>query len=197
MGGGLIQISAYGRENSYLNDNPKITFFKSVYRTYSNFSIQTIDINFVGEDKLKFSEELKLKTKIFKNGDLINRVFLKLKIPNIFSNNNNGQKFRWIDNLGVSLIKNIKILIGGELIEEFDGEFIDLYYKTVLSNNKKNIYDNLTQNSPNNNYNKYDFNEYYTENSNKYLSKFYKTKPSFSKSELLIPIPFWFAKNDG
>ena len=33
MGGGLIQISAYGRENSYLNDNPKITFFKSVYKT--------------------------------------------------------------------------------------------------------------------------------------------------------------------
>ncbi len=197
MGGGLIQISAYGRENSYLNDNPKITFFKSVYRTYSNFSMQSIDINFEGEDKLKFSEEIKLKTKLFKNGDLINRVFLKLKTPNIFSNNNNGQKFRWINNLGVSLIKNIKIMIGGELIEEFDGEYIDLHYKTVLNNNKKELYNNLTKELPNKNYNQYNFNEYYTENSSKYLGKFFKNQPSFSKSELIIPIPFWFSLNDG
>tara|TARA_B100001093_G_scaffold469649_1_gene490536 strand:+ start:2577 stop:4517 length:1941 start_codon:yes stop_codon:yes gene_type:complete len=197
MGGGLIQISAYGKENIYLNDNPKITFFKSVYRTYSNFSIQSIDINFEGEDKLKFSEEIKLKTKLFKNGDLVNKVFLKLKTPNIFSNNDNGQKFKWVNNLGISLIKNIKIIVGGELIEEFDGEYIDLYYNTVLNKKKKVLYNNLSMELPNQNYNQYDFNESYTENSSVYLSKFFKNQPSFSKSEIIIPIPFWFSINNG
>ena len=50
---------------------------------------------------------------------------------------------------------------------------------------------------PNQNYNQYDFSETYTENSSVYLSKFFKNQPSFSKSEIIIPIPFWFSINNG
>ena len=46
MGGGLIQLASYGKENLYLSSNPEITFFKAVYRRHTNFSIETIDQNF-------------------------------------------------------------------------------------------------------------------------------------------------------
>ena len=42
MGGGLIQLVAYGAQNVYLNCNPEITFFKVVYKKHTNFSIESI-----------------------------------------------------------------------------------------------------------------------------------------------------------
>ena len=43
MGGGLMQLVAYGAQDIYLTGNPQITFFKVVYRRHTNFSMETID----------------------------------------------------------------------------------------------------------------------------------------------------------
>ena len=37
MGGGLMQLVAYGAQDAYLTGNPQITF-KVVYRAYNNFA---------------------------------------------------------------------------------------------------------------------------------------------------------------
>ena len=38
MGGGLMQLVAYGAQDIYLTGNPQITFFKVVYRRHTNFA---------------------------------------------------------------------------------------------------------------------------------------------------------------
>ena len=40
--GGLVQLAAYGSQDVYLTTNPQITYFKSVYRRYTNFAIESI-----------------------------------------------------------------------------------------------------------------------------------------------------------
>ena len=35
MGGGLMQLVAYGAQDVYLTGNPQITFFKVVYRRHT------------------------------------------------------------------------------------------------------------------------------------------------------------------
>ena len=42
MGGGLMQLVAYGAQDIYLTGNPQITFFKVVYRRHTNFSIESV-----------------------------------------------------------------------------------------------------------------------------------------------------------
>ena len=42
MGGGLMQLVAYGAQDVYLTGNPQITFFKVVYRRHTNFSTESI-----------------------------------------------------------------------------------------------------------------------------------------------------------
>ena len=42
MGGGLMQLVAYGSQDIYLTGKPQITFWKSVYRRYTNFAIESI-----------------------------------------------------------------------------------------------------------------------------------------------------------
>ena len=42
MGGGLMQLVAYGAQDVYLSGNPQITFFKVVYRRHTNFAVEPI-----------------------------------------------------------------------------------------------------------------------------------------------------------
>ena len=48
MGGGLMQLVAYGAQDIYLTGNPQITFFKVVYRRHTNFSMEAIEQTFNG-----------------------------------------------------------------------------------------------------------------------------------------------------
>ena len=48
MGGGLMQLVAYGAQDIYLTGNPQITFFKVVYRRHTNFAIEDIQQVFNG-----------------------------------------------------------------------------------------------------------------------------------------------------
>ena len=46
MGGGLLQLVAYGAQDIYLTGNPKITFFKMIYRRYTNFQLNLFNNHF-------------------------------------------------------------------------------------------------------------------------------------------------------
>ena len=48
MGGGLMQLVAYGAQDIYLTGNPQITFFKVVYRRHTNFAMESIQQSFNG-----------------------------------------------------------------------------------------------------------------------------------------------------
>jgi len=48
MGGGLMQLVAYGAQDIYLTGNPQITFFKVVYRRHTNFAMESIAQVFAG-----------------------------------------------------------------------------------------------------------------------------------------------------
>ena len=48
MGGGLMQLVAYGAQDIYLTGNPQITFFKVVYRRHTNFSMESIQQTWMG-----------------------------------------------------------------------------------------------------------------------------------------------------
>ena len=49
MGGGIMQLVAYGAQDIYLTGNPQITFFKVVYRRHTNCSMETINQNISGQ----------------------------------------------------------------------------------------------------------------------------------------------------
>ena len=53
MGGGLMQLVAYGAQDIYLTGNPQIEkFFKVVYRRHTNFSMEAIQQTFNGTVKI-------------------------------------------------------------------------------------------------------------------------------------------------
>ena len=47
MGGGILQLSAYGSQDTHLTGNPQITYFKSVYYRYTNFLWNQLKIHLI------------------------------------------------------------------------------------------------------------------------------------------------------
>lgn len=79
MGGGIIQISSYGSQDLFLTGIPEITFFKVVYRRYTNFSMESIKINF--DDTVGFGTYSSVK--IPKIGDLMFKTYVQILLPEI------------------------------------------------------------------------------------------------------------------
>jgi len=79
MPGGLIQIVAYGAQDLFLTGIPEITHFKYIYKRYTNFAMEFLELPFNGTKN--FGETITCP--IPKNGDLINSTILKLELPKV------------------------------------------------------------------------------------------------------------------
>jgi hypothetical protein len=55
-------------------------------------------------------------------------------------------EFKWIENLGSQLIKNIRVSIGGTIIQEFTGEYLTNLVEREYTKEKKEIFDRMTGN---------------------------------------------------
>jgi len=80
MGGGLIELTSKGTEELYLTGSPQITFFKTIYRRYTNFAIETITQRFI-EDSPDFGKTLTCI--LDKNGDLVHKIYLAIELPEV------------------------------------------------------------------------------------------------------------------
>ena len=131
MGGGLLQLVAYGAQDVYLTGNPQITFFKVVYRRHTNFSMESIEQTFNGT--ADFSR--RVTCQISRNGDLIHRMYLQATITGA----------TWADNAyaGLRLVKNVELEIGGQRIDKQYGDWMFVWNELSLPSGKRAGYDTM------------------------------------------------------
>ena len=77
MGGGLLQLASYGKEDEILMANPEITFFKLVYHKYTNFSLDTLHT--IHAIKYDTSTEIPIP----RTGELLYKLFIRLDLPTV------------------------------------------------------------------------------------------------------------------
>lgn len=126
MGGGLMQLVAYGAQDIYLTGNPQITFFKVVYRRHTNFAMEAIEQVFSGT--ADFGR--RVTATISRNGDLITRVYLVVELPVVTAPE--GMLVSWTRNLGNILIRNVTLEIGGQQIDKQYGEWLVIWAELTL-----------------------------------------------------------------
>ena len=113
MGGGLMQLVAYGAQDIYLTGNPQITFFKVVYRRHTNFSMETIEQTF--ESSPGFGK--KVTATISRNGDLIHGMHISYVMNDLVVTSDANASKVIFPKFGAGLIKDINIEIGGQEID--------------------------------------------------------------------------------
>ena len=202
MAGGLLNIVAYGNQNIILNGNPKKTFFKTTYAKYTNFGLQKFRIDFDGLRNLRMTEESKFTFKIPRYAELLLDTYIVVTLPTIWSpiippQDTDGvwapYDFRWIENLGTMMIKDITISVGGQMLQKFTGKYLLALIQRDFTETQKHKYDEMTGNTqelndPGNAFSRVnvDPNAYYTPSSQG------GSEPSIRGRKLYIPINSWF-----
>ena len=184
MGGGLMQLVAYGAQDIYLTGNPQITFFKTIYKRHTNFSMEHIQQTFQGAPV----SGARVVATISRNGDLIYDCYIRFKF------NNAGGKLHSINNPGHALINNVELEIGGQLIDRQYGHFMEAHSE-------------LTENRYSNSYlTVHDQPEtHFINASNSYYSPFQQTAGAggivfyrgtyHENFNLYVPLRFWFCRH--
>ena len=124
MGGGLMQLVAYGAQDVYLTGNPQITFFKVVYRRHTNFAVEAIEQTFNGSVGLG----KRVSCQITRNGDLITKMFLKASLTA-------GTTGTWVDNVGYHMIKSVELQVGGTKIDKHYGLWLQIWHELARNPN--------------------------------------------------------------
>lgn len=147
MGGGLMQLVAYGAQDIYLTGNPQITFWKSVYRRHTNFSIESIEQIFSGE--ADFGK--RVSCTISRNGDLINQVFLEVQLPALDTSYLNEPaggaadyaSLGWTNAIGHALIQTVEVEIGGQKMDKHYGVWMDIWDELTMTAEKQAGFDQM------------------------------------------------------
>lgn len=201
MPGGLLNLVSYGNQNVILNGNPSKTLFKCTYAKYTNFGLQKFRIDFDGLRTLRMSENSKFQFKVPRYAELLMDTYLVMQLPNIWSpilpppdcnSSWRPYEFKWIDNLGTQMIKQVTFIVGGQIIQQFSGQYLYNLVERDFSQTKKEFYYKMTGNVPElndpgnggNRVNAYP-NAYATTNQ-------LGPEPSIRARKVYVPLNIWF-----
>lgn len=173
MGGGLIQLVAYGAQDVYLSGNPQITFFKVAYKRHTNFSMESIQQTFNGG--ADFGR--KVTCQISRNGDLIHRMYVHVRLPSLI--NADGNVYEWTRRVGLALIKSVDIEIGGQTIDKQYGEWMFIWNELSLPSGKRDGFNKMVG---------------YEVPPDQIVDPNDDVTP---ETNLYIPLEFWFCRNPG
>ena len=125
MGGGLMQLVAYGAQDVYLSGNPQITFFKVVYRRHTNFAVEPIQQTWNGAADFGRT----VTCNVNRNGDLITNMYLAVSLAAVKDKAAGEVQWGYVRRLGHALIQETKIEIGGSKIDEQYGDWLNVWYE--------------------------------------------------------------------
>lgn len=179
MPAGEVILVTYGEENTILSENPQISFWKIMYRRYTNFSIETVQVNFLYES----SFGKKYTVEIGKIGDLLHKMWLVIELPDIpvvydFNNNiDNKIKFKWARKIAYAIVDYIELEIGNRVVQRQWGEWMSVL-EELNWNNFNSSLDEYIGNTPE-------------------LTTYQHLNKNFDSKTLYVPLWFWFCNNAG
>jgi hypothetical protein len=145
MGGGLLQLVAYGAQDVYLTGNPQITFWKVSYRRYTNFSMESIQQSFTGGSSLDNFNQ-RVSCQIARNGDLIHKIYLEAVLG--YKSGNAQANVTPLATFNIpsgNIIKTVEVEIGGQTIDKHYGEWGLIWNSLSLPLGKQVGFVNMTQ----------------------------------------------------
>lgn len=215
-GGGLYSLVAYGAQNVLLSGNPDFTYFYKTYKKYAHFSEESVTFAMDGPQELQYDQPIQVRFKIQRVADLVRDMYFVFDLPDIYCKYIDLQtyqpqrsaqyNFAWTNFIGCHIIQNIGFYIGGQKIQEFDGDYMTVKAQSDLDDNSYIKWSKLVGNIPE----LYDpANGIYRGGSSGIAAYplVYNTngpagpttgnvnRPSIFGRRIQVPLPFWFAES--
>jgi hypothetical protein len=206
MTGGLMNLVAAGQTNIILNGNPRKSFWKTTFKSYTNFGMQSFRLDYTGTPALSLNTESTYKFVVKRYADLLMDAYFVIQLPTIWSpiyppvkqsdgtySNWNPYEFKWIDNLGSQIIQSVTVTCGNQKLQEFSGRYLLASVQRDFSGQKKQLFDEMTGNvtelnDPAN----------YNTNAGQYPNAYFTdspagAQPSINARTLTVPLNAWFS----
>lgn len=192
MGGGSMQLAAYGKQDVHLTGNPQMTFFKYVYKRYSNFAIESVEHSL---DTMNSVNETKTVVTINSHsGDLISKVHLQveftagLEMANA-SKSDPTKYLSFTNGTGWAFVKEASISIGDQQIDKHYSEWFDIWNELSDSEQKEHLLVNKHNAKK----------SYYEGIKNQEEPAVSQVKYIEADDKLIcyVPLHFWFNRNPG
>ena len=179
--GSLLQLVAKGEPDLHLIGNPEITFFKSVYKKHTNYSMVNLgiqEITGIPTTLNNLKKDIKIDIKIPRKGDLLHVVYVNIELPKIpdIDVTSTGYQPRFFNSIGHLLINEVKLKIGGQEIDKQTGEWMEIWSQLSYDEAKQLGFKYMVGRVNNNSIQTYD------------------DKPQ-GPVYLQKPLQFWFCKN--
>lgn len=165
--GGLIQLAAIGNSDVFLTGSPQITFWKMVFKRYTNFAIESIEQPFTGNPNFGSVSSVTLPKN---TGDLIHKCHIQLTLSRTDASTLK-------DKFGLKLLKRVILSIDGMDIDSQTGEFMEYWNEYTLDDEKKVGYNEMIGNSAS--FNTHTYEEF------------------DNQTTVIIPLQLYFCKNPG
>lgn len=186
MPGGLLQLVSRGAQDLLLTGNPSVSFYKKVYKTYTNFAMESLRMS-IDKNFMSVSETTQYIARIKRHGDLLQDMYISLQFPRVLKKKDGSdtfEVFQYVKNLGEVMLKQFAIYVGGTRIDQQNGEWLHLWNELSMSSDKRYGYDRMIGNlaemfSPDN-YNALDEDE-----------------EQIASYRVFVPLRFWFNRNPG
>lgn len=173
MGGGLLQLVAYGAQDAYLSGNPQITFWRGLYKRHTNFAMEPFRVNLTGQANWG----VKHSAIVPRHADLITHAYLEVELP-AYGKDTGDLRYGWSPtDLGFKMIKYVELDIGGQVIDRLYGEWLKIWSGLTESTETRGLLTTMIS-AP----------AQVTTDAN---------CNGFGFKKLYIPLSFWFARNPG
>ena len=203
MGGGLMQLVAYGAQDVYLTGNPQITFWKVTYRRHTNFAMESIEQTFNGQ--ADFGR--RVTCTISRNGDLAYRTYLQVTLPEINQSMSNittatiadGVYARWLDFPGEQMISQVEVEIGGQRIDRQYGDWMHIWNQLTLTSEQQRGYFKMVGNTTQLTFicdpSFADINSPCSTSAGS--NQVCQPRKALPETTLYVPLQFWYCRNPG
>jgi len=127
--GNQIQLVARGNIDASLTGNPSITFFKSVYRKHTNFSMEDMVVDIISKPLTGHKYPVKIPTG---TGDLLYGTNYIIRGNKTYCGNG-------IANISTAVIDNIAFVINSRQIDKTYGHYLEVYHELNQENPNSTI----------------------------------------------------------
>ena len=184
VSGTLLHAGLRGAEDRFLYGNPKMTYFKNVFTKGRNFACEYSKIPKLN-DNIQFGDTFKVE--IPHSGDLLSGIYIDFKLSdlkrkviytqqNLIKDESLRARFTsYVNGIGFNIIKEIKLYIGGNLIQILNGELIFMINELHSSYNKTRSFYHMT----------------------KYYNTFSVGNLNVEDVRCNLQLPFYFSKDPG
>jgi len=128
MGAGtLVELIGRGKQDTYIIGNPQFSYFKSIYKRYTNFAVEAIKQIFT--ESPDFGK--RVTCIIDKKADLLSDILLEIELPSLQEN------ISWTNGIGYYMIEYIELQFGGEPIDRITGDMMNILMELYTTEGKK------------------------------------------------------------